>query len=132
MRNRRRTSRTVAGIIIAVFIAVLGAGTWNALRPLPVVAMNQEVITAPAVEASALAWPLSGEAAVEAQGVTSVLTSGTQKALPTASIAKIITCLAVLQAKPLNVGDQGPSMTLTQADVDIYNAYVAKGGSVVR
>lgn len=112
-------------------LLVSGVGTWNVLRPLPVVAVQQRAVTMPDSTATDLAWPGRGEAAIEAKGVTGVLTHGEQKALPTASIAKVITALTVLQAKPMEAGDVGPTLTLTQADVDIYNAYVAADGSAV-
>jgi D-alanyl-D-alanine carboxypeptidase (penicillin-binding protein 5/6) len=43
-----------------------------------------------------------------------------------------MTALAVLKAHPLTVGEQGPTLTITQADVDNYNAYVAENGSVAK
>lgn len=51
--------------------------------------------------------------------------------MPTASTAKLITALAVLQTKPLALGQQGPIITLTANDVAIYNAYIAQDGSLV-
>lgn len=129
--RKRRTSQLVIGAVATVFVATLGLGTWNVLRPLPAVAISQQALSLAPTVAAALGWPANGEAAVEARGVTPVLTSGTQKVLPMASVAKIITALAVLQAKPLNLAEQGPILTLAQADVDIYNNYVTKDGSVV-
>jgi D-alanyl-D-alanine carboxypeptidase (penicillin-binding protein 5/6) len=78
-----------------------------------------------------LDWPAYGQAAIGIPGYGVVATHGSQKALPTASIAKVITAMAVLRQRPLQVGEQGPDIVLTQADVDSYNSYVAKGGSVV-
>jgi D-alanyl-D-alanine carboxypeptidase (penicillin-binding protein 5/6) len=119
------------GVVAGVFVVVLGLGTWNVLRPLPAVTVHQQTIAVQTPAASDLAWPATGETAIEAQGVTPLLTHGEQKTLPTASIAKIITALTVLQQKPLELNDLGPTITLTQADLDIYNNYVAKDGSVV-
>jgi D-alanyl-D-alanine carboxypeptidase (penicillin-binding protein 5/6) len=78
-----------------------------------------------------LDWPDYGEAAVGVSGYGVVATHGSQKALPTASIAKVVTALAVLRQRPLQVGEQGPDIVLTQADIDSYNSFVAKEGSVV-
>jgi len=110
---------------------ILSLGVWNTLRPLPAIAVGRQAITAPLETATPLLWPSAGEAAIEVQGLTTTFTNGPQKPLPTASIAKIITCLTVLQAKPLNVDELGPPITLTQADLDIYNNYVARNGSVI-
>jgi D-alanyl-D-alanine carboxypeptidase (penicillin-binding protein 5/6) len=62
--------------------------------------------------------------------LASSLTADKQTPMPTASVAKLMTALAVLDKKPLAVGETGPMIPITQADVDIYNAYVAKDGSV--
>lgn len=51
---------------------------------------------------------------------------------PTASTAKLITALTVLQKRPLQRGEQGPKITMTQADVDSFNHYVSIGGSTVQ
>lgn len=129
--QRHPVRNTIIGVTIAV-LTVSSVGAWNVLRPLPAVAVKQSQIAPVLSEAVALAWPASGSAALEAQGITGILTNGEQKALPTASIAKVITALTVLQQKPLELNDSGPTITLTQADVDIYNNYVAADGSVVR
>jgi D-alanyl-D-alanine carboxypeptidase (penicillin-binding protein 5/6) len=54
-----------------------------------------------------------------------------QTVRPTASTAKLITVLTVLQKKPLAPGQSGPILTIDQADIDLYNNYVAANGSVV-
>ena len=79
-----------------------------------------------------LAWPSYGEAALGAAGFGVLATHGSGHALATASTIKILTALAVLQQRPLPAGTSGPGITLTQADVDSYNKYIALGGSVVR
>lgn len=78
-----------------------------------------------------LPWPAYGQSAVGAVGYGILDSSGDQKALPTASVAKVMTALAVLQKHPLKRGEQGPALKLTQHDVDYYNDYVAEDGSVV-
>jgi serine-type D-Ala-D-Ala carboxypeptidase (penicillin-binding protein 5/6) len=129
--RKHKSGKLAAVIACIVFLISLGIGTWNTLRPLPPIAVSQQAVTSNLVSSTPLSWPSGGEAAAETQGISPVLTTGTQKALPTASVAKIITCLTVLQAKPLSTGDLGPTMTLTQADLDLYNNYVAKNGSVI-
>lgn len=51
---------------------------------------------------------------------------------PTASTAKLITVLTVLQKKPLLPGQQGPMIEISQADVDKFNDYIAVGGSTAQ
>ncbi len=79
---------------------------------------------------SNLVWPETGQAAIGASGFGVLATSGDQTPVPTASITKLITALAVLRAKPISADKLSPTLTLTQADVDIYHKYVALGGSV--
>ena len=78
-----------------------------------------------------LAWPGYGSAAVGLLDGDILVTNGTQKAVPIASTAKVLTALSVLAKKPLAPGQQGPTITLGDADVAIYNQYVANDGSVL-
>jgi D-alanyl-D-alanine carboxypeptidase (penicillin-binding protein 5/6) len=82
-------------------------------------------------QAVALKWPDYGQAAVGASGFGVLEIHGDQTPVPTASTAKIMTALAVLKAKPLSASQTAvPLITLTQADVDIYNSFIVKDGSV--
>ncbi len=74
--------------------------------------------------------PENGESAVTMQGYKTVLTSTNKAQLPTASTAKVITALMILNKYPLDLNQQGPMLTMTASDVEIYNSYVALDGSV--
>ncbi|HSW66102.1 MAG TPA: serine hydrolase [Bacillota bacterium] len=125
-----KSRRIAAGIVALILIAFVGIGAGNGLRAIPVVAAS--VNTLPRVAGSAdIGWPAKGEAAVSALEYGSLGEHGGNTPLPTASIAKVITSLAVLQKSPLQAGEQGPSYTVTEADVASYNDYVARDGSVV-
>lgn len=82
--------------------------------------------------ASTLQWPAQGQAAVGVAGTSILDMHGAETPVPTASTAKLITALTVLAAKPLQPGQQGPTITLTPNDVAIYNNYVAQDGSLVQ
>lgn len=77
-------------------------------------------------------WPASQQAAIGASGYGVVAIHGKEQPLPTASVAKVIAALAILQQKPLELNQPGPTITLTGSDVALYNLYRGKGGSVVR
>jgi serine-type D-Ala-D-Ala carboxypeptidase (penicillin-binding protein 5/6) len=47
-----------------------------------------------------------------------------------ASITKIVTALVVLEAKPLQRGETGPSIRFTNQDVQLFHTYVGLGGKV--
>lgn len=85
----------------------------------------------PKTAAVNLDWPATGQAAVGTTQDGLLETNGAQTPVPTASVAKVITALAVLKQKPLSGNDQGPTITLGSDDVAIYNRYVAEDGSVV-
>lgn len=77
-----------------------------------------------------LAWPSQGESAIGVAGTGVVDTYGTQTPKPTASTAKLITALTVLKIKPLQPGESGPIITLTQNDFNIYKDYLDEQGSI--
>ncbi len=92
------------------------------------VVQKHEVLPAAAAQ---LAWPGYGGSAIGAIGFDGVLAqAGSTAPLPMASITKVVTMLVILQAKPLAVGQQGPSITMTAADVALYSHYLSLDGSV--
>ncbi len=78
-----------------------------------------------------LPWPSYGESAIGMLGSGVIQTHGQQKPLPIASVAKLITALAVLNKYPLSPGQQGPIITLDATDYSRYTTYVSEQGSVV-
>ena len=78
-----------------------------------------------------LQWPSDGQAAVGIDGYGLLDSYGAQKPAATASVAKLITALSVLDKKPLTVGEAGPTLTIGPKELALYNSYVAQGGSVV-
>ena len=117
--------------LLILFLAPIGAGAWRALQPLPAAHAQLQPL-ALRTQALPLAWPPSGQAAIEAEGVGPLLLHGAQVPVPTASVAKLITGLAVVQHNTLATGQPGPTITLTDDDVARYQNYIAQDGSVVR
>lgn len=104
---------------------------WALLRPLP--ALVPDNALAPLqlkTPVGSLAWP-GNQAAAGIVGSDILETNGVQTAMPIASTAKMITALVILERKPLPAGQPGPTITLTEKDVAIYEDYVARSGSVV-
>jgi D-alanyl-D-alanine carboxypeptidase (penicillin-binding protein 5/6) len=124
--------RHLFAVCAAVIVLVLGLYAFLAYtKPTPVFAAKTTADHTTTGDINLL-WPAHGEAAIGALGYGVLATHGVQKAQPTASAAKVMTALAVLKQHPLNSGQPGPTLTLTQADVDSYNTYVAEEGSVAR
>ncbi len=79
-----------------------------------------------------VAWPTDVAAAavgIQDQGVIASHNDAQQR--PIASVAKVITAMAILQKHPLSsIDDPGPSIPITEADEQLYRDYVAKNGTV--
>jgi len=130
-RKRRLKARLAGFMFRLVFFAALIGLAFNYLRPLPHATASVASLT-DSSQAVQLAWPDRGSAALGALGFGVLATHGSQEQKPTASIAKVITALAVLEQKPLHKGEQGPTLTLTGHDVALFNHYYAVGGSYVK
>ena len=61
-------------------------------------------------------WPVYGQAAVQV-GQSRVQAGPNQHAAPIASVAKVMTAYLVLRDHPLRLGQDGPTITLIDADV---------------
>jgi D-alanyl-D-alanine carboxypeptidase (penicillin-binding protein 5/6) len=62
-------------------------------------------------------WPADGQAAFIQTGRSQVQAGPNQHAAPIASVAKVMTAYLVLRDHPLRAGEDGPTITLTDADV---------------
>jgi serine-type D-Ala-D-Ala carboxypeptidase (penicillin-binding protein 5/6) len=78
---------------------------------------------------SSLDWPNSGESAIGVVGHGVSATSGSQTDRPTASTAKLIAALTVLNTYPLQPGQSGPLLTMSRNDLAILSAYANLNGS---
>lgn len=129
---KKRGGKKKRIVPFGAIVLAAGYATWAITQPL--LDIKAQVSYSPPSKpatAVALEWPEYGEAAIGAPGYGVLASHGPQKALPTASLAKVMTALAVLRQRPLAVGEQGPDIIITQADVDSYHNFVAGDGSVV-
>jgi serine-type D-Ala-D-Ala carboxypeptidase (penicillin-binding protein 5/6) len=101
----------IATVRIEVPASALPAGS-RAPVPIPI----------PSQGSFALSASTPGESASHAAGVVR----------PIGSVAKAMTALVVLHSLPLAPGANGPSRTMTAADVALYRQAVAEGGSNLR
>jgi serine-type D-Ala-D-Ala carboxypeptidase (penicillin-binding protein 5/6) len=77
------------------------------------------------------AWPSEGEATVAVEGVGSLGSTGGQKPVPIASVAKVMTAYLTLKQFPLKAGEEGFHVRITQAQVEEEHARVAMDQSTV-
>jgi D-alanyl-D-alanine carboxypeptidase (penicillin-binding protein 5/6) len=79
-----------------------------------------------------LAWPAVGQAAIgSVEDGLLARSSDHEKVRPTASMAKVITALAIMEKQPFKPGQEGQSYTITRNDIASLNAYISEGGSVL-
>lgn len=135
--SRFRPGRFVGVTMGALVILAVGVyGPATLLGPLPAVsatlvtpkaAANPSPPVLPPAGASAVAaLPASGADASGADAPAAhapIAVGGTADPLPMASVAKIVTALVVLDAKPFDVGTAGPSLTISAADYQDYIDY---------
>ena len=77
-------------------------------------------------------WSPYGQQAIAVVGSPGLTNnSGANDTFPMASIAKVMTALVLLGEKPLKLGEQGPTMTITAADVAVYERELGQNQSVV-
>lgn len=111
---------------VGVFMAVLYA------RPLPTVAATTVKTQPINTTQPMITWPSASQAAFGTTEQGLLENKPGEVARPTASTAKVLTALVVLEKRPLKLGEQGPKITMTQADIDSYNQYYAQDGSLAQ
>jgi D-alanyl-D-alanine carboxypeptidase (penicillin-binding protein 5/6) len=125
-QNQGRPWRLKAVAVVIVVYSIVAL-----ILPLPAIKPASATLVTSANTQANLAWPSDGDAAVGVYGTAILETNGSQTAVPTASTAKLLTALSVLNVKPITPGNQGPVITLGARDVALYNSYVTEDGSVV-
>lgn len=119
---------------VLVLVAAIAAVA-NYLRPIPATAATGSTVRSSEVIAGTapnLPYPSHGSAAVAVAGLGFIGNSGNEQPLPAASVTKVMTALVLLEDKPLKKDEPGPTITLTQADVQSYQNDVAGDQSTVR
>ena len=133
MRNRRSRWRHLRIVIPLVLLLVVAAGIGQYFRAIPSIQVVRTVSAQIRIPGSApnLPWPTTGEAAAAVAGIGSLGSSGGAHPEAIGSLAKVMTALLVLKARPIGVGLSGPEITVTAQDVATYVADQASDQSVV-
>lgn len=117
---------------ILLAAALIGLASYLYLRPLPIAAPSYQAMDPVISSGVSLPWPPYGQSAIGAPGYGVLATAGSQTPAPIASVAKVVTALAVLKQKPLSVGEKGPIITIDKTDLDYYSYYYSNDGSVAK
>lgn len=133
----RHPLRIAGGAVVVALAGVVTLGTVRLLAATPSLTATTTV-TSPWVPAPgappALAAPPHGSLAVDAligTAATHLAAADATTVRPIASVAKTMTALVILETHPLQPGELGPAVTMTQVDVDDYLSIAAEQGSFV-
>lgn len=129
-RRRLRRRRAITFTTIGVLVAAAAYTALTAIAPLPVSAEAASASTTIRPAAVQPAFPSWGSAAVGMVGQNDVLVkNGSMASAPIASMTKTITALVLLDKHPIATGTEGPTITFSDADVDILHQVWAEDGS---
>ncbi len=130
-RGRFRRRRIVVFGALGLAMALAAYVALAAIAPLPAsaeAASGSSTITPAAVQPTFPSW--GGSAAVGLVGQDGLLVqNGSTQSAPIASMTKTITALVLLDKHPIASGSSGPTITFTQADVDILQQVWDEDGS---
>ena len=129
--RRRFDARVVVIPAVAVVSLVIAYVAAMALWPLSAVEPTVTAAEATALRGTSadVDWPSDGTGAVAIEGFTPATSTGDADQL--ASLTKLVTALVVLDAAPLESGEQGPSYDFTFADRSEYWQYIAGNQSAL-
>ena len=127
-------SRLVLGAASLLLLALAVGAAVQLGRPVPALAGQSQLAPSYLVSGGAVAlpWPDQGEAALYLSGFGWLGSTGLEGSVPIASVTKIMTALVILRSDPLQAGGSGPTITVTSADLALYQGELTQGDSVVR
>ncbi|MFD5236172.1 D-alanyl-D-alanine carboxypeptidase [Streptomyces tendae] len=116
----RTTVRRVKIWTPLVVLLLIVFGVVQAMRPLPATTLDLTAQDSFTFEGGKpeIPWPSSGQAALDVQGIGTFGSSGDQKPVPIASVAKVMTAYVILRDHPLKSGAEGPKIKIDQAAED--------------
>ncbi|WP_328413522.1 D-alanyl-D-alanine carboxypeptidase [Streptomyces violaceus] len=104
---------------LALLLVIVFAVVQN-VRPLPAPTLQLTAKDSYTFEGGKvdIPWPADGQAALDVQGIGTFGSSGEQKPVPIASVAKVMTAYVILRDHPLKSGEDGPKIGIDQAAED--------------
>jgi len=127
-RTRRLPGFNIRGRLLAVLalLVVVVAGVFVGARlhdPAPVAVVKAAETSSVSVpnDAESLPWPTMGQGAIAVPSIGIDVASAPETPVPVASLTKMMTAYVILHDHPLNPGQNGPRITMTQANVDDFD-----------
>lgn len=129
-RHLLTRKRLAVATLLLLLVATTSFGLYRYTRPIDLPVVQHTFSIEQTTSSPDIPWP-AAQASLGTVEHGLLASKPNQSALPTASTAKLITVLTVLNKKPLALGEQGPTLTIDQQDVASYRTHSAIGGSVV-
>jgi D-alanyl-D-alanine carboxypeptidase (penicillin-binding protein 5/6) len=125
--TRRKRWTWARTMLVLLLVAILAAGGFAAVRlRAPVAAATVTSTLSPTVTVSSppvtLPWAAMGQSAISVPSLGVAQSSSNEVPVPVASLTKLMTAYVILRDHPLGVGQSGPNITMTPADVADYEA----------
>jgi D-alanyl-D-alanine carboxypeptidase (penicillin-binding protein 5/6) len=134
--THRRLPRILVGGLLVAIAAIAASRGFHLLASSsspaasPIDALRSESRGARGEGLRSTVWPASGQAALQI-GQSQIQAGPNQHPAAIASVAKVMTAYVVLRDHPLEVGQDGPMITLTDADVADTDRRAGQDESVV-
>jgi D-alanyl-D-alanine carboxypeptidase (penicillin-binding protein 5/6) len=128
-----RSTSSSLPILVAVAILLVALGGYRYTRPLPPLQITHLLpeTSTPQPGQPNLPLPTRGAAGVAVEGLGIVQLVGDERPRPIASVTKMMTAYVLLKNRPLKLGEAGPVITTTAADIQLYRRLIAQDESVV-
>src|SRR5262245_18865169 len=124
-------STVLAAVLLAVVAAVVALSDRSPSSSTSQASPPATAIPPRSQRLPADVWPAHGQAAYLLAGQDRIHAGPNQHPAPIASVAKVMTAFVILSDHPLRPGEDGPTITLTEADVaDMYRRE-QRGESIV-
>ena len=130
-RVRPRWPRVLlVGVLLLLLIV---GGTVQLTRALPDATLSTDIAATLRIpgKAPTLPWPKRGSAELMIEGLGRLGGSGGDDPAPIGSVAKVMTAYVILEEHPLTGDEEGPTLTITAADVADYQSRIATNQSQV-
>jgi serine-type D-Ala-D-Ala carboxypeptidase (penicillin-binding protein 5/6) len=125
MSTERRSRRRLIGLIAVVIVVVASIFVvvrLSARVPDAAITSTMRPTLAVASSSVSIPWPLTGEAAVAVPAIGIDMPSGSESPVPVASLTKMMTAYIILRDHPLALGQNGPDITINQAELNDYDS----------
>lgn len=117
---------------LVICILIIGFGVFSYLRAIPPIESSVILKSSSLDNNQNITWGKYGSQAIGLVGYGANNQTGSQVPSPVASTIKILLALSILSKEPLALNEQGPNITINQADVASYDSDVALDESVVK